>query len=102
MPGILAQAAVEYEHVVEQQPGYGAARLALADLYLESQNVAKALEHLEKARESQPTNARVHEKIGDAQRQSGDRDAAEDAYRRALELVGDKKTRKRIRRKRRD
>ena len=100
--GNSARAAVEYEHVVEQQPGYGAARLALADLYLGSQNVAKALEHLEKARESQPTNARVHEKIGDALRHSGDRDAAEDAYRRALELVGDNRTRKRIRRKLRD
>ena len=92
----------EYERMVELQPGYSAARLRLAVLYLESQDAAKAGDHLEKVRESQLANARVHEKIGDALTQAGDRAAAEAAYRRALERSGDKKTRKRIRRKLRE
>ena len=96
------EAAAEYERVVELQPGYSAARLRLAELYLESQDPAKAGEHLEKVREAQPANAHVHEKIGDALTQAGDRGAAEAAYRRALERSGDKKTRKRIRRKLRE
>ena len=96
------EATVEYERVVELQPGYSAARLRLADLYLASQNAEKAGDHLEEARKAQPGNARVHEKIGDALTQSGDRTRAEAAYRRALERSSDKKTRKRIRRKLRE
>ena len=85
--------------MVGAKPEYVAARVALAGLYLKSNQAAAAVEQLRAAAKLDAQNASLWEQIGDAEKSLNHSDAAREAYATALELQIEKNDRKRISRK---
>jgi tetratricopeptide (TPR) repeat protein len=89
--GNKADAAREYEVIVAAKPDYVAARLALVDVKPED-----AIAQLEFALKIQPDNPEILERAGKAYKSAGRTADAEASLRKALALVTDGASRKRI------
>jgi len=91
------QAAREYLRVIEAKPDYGAARLALAEIYMQTGSAPAALQQLQEALSRENNSAEILERIGDAYVALRRNEEARAAYQRVLELSGDGLSKKRIR-----
>jgi tetratricopeptide (TPR) repeat protein len=93
------EAIEQYREFIERQPGYVAARLALAELLLrqDQPDLEGAATQLQAAEKLQPNQYATHERLGDLERQRGNAAEAARAYQAALSYAPDNKTRKRIR-----
>ena len=74
------------------KPEYVAARMALAGLYLKSNQADLALDQLRAAARLDTQNASIWEQIGDAEKSLNHADAAREAYATALKLQIEKAT----------
>ncbi len=82
--GKVPEARAEYAKALEDEPGLDDARVALAELALAEQSYEEAFEHLDRARESDPTPTAVFVLRARVLAQTGDQDGAAAAYREAL------------------
>ena len=97
--GDNAGAIAEYTKVVTAKPEYTGARVALATLYLKTNQADQAVDQLRAAAKSDSQNATIWEMIGDAEKARNHRDDARQAYETAMKLRVEKGDRKRIRAK---
>jgi len=97
--GDNAGAIAEYAKVVASKPEYTGARVALASLYLKTNQADAAVEQLRAASKSDAQNATIWEMIGDAEKARNHPDDAKMAYETAMKLRIEKGDRKRIRAK---
>ena len=87
-PGAIEQ----YRHILTQQPGYIAARLALAHLL----EPAGALEQLRIVTQADPENVAALEQMGDLESAAGHATEARVAYAKAVAAASDRATKRRI------
>jgi tetratricopeptide (TPR) repeat protein len=97
--GDNAGAIAEYSKVVASKPEYTGARIALASLYLKTNQPDAAVEQLRAASKSDAQNATVWEMRGDAEKAANHPDEARQSYETAMKLRIEKGDRKRIRAK---
>src|ERR1035437_2997796 len=93
------EAAREFRLLVEKNPDYSAAQIALAGLEARLGHPAEALLQLREVEKREPENPEVLEKIGDLESATGDRAQALEAYGKAAEYSPDGGARKKIRQK---
>lgn len=79
----------EYEWIVERQPDALEAYLALGQLYQRQRNLAQSAAALGKARDLAPKEWRNWARLAIVQQEAGEREAAGNNYRRALQLGAD-------------
>ncbi len=88
-----------YRYIVNAKPEFVAARLALADLLIKSNQPDAGLEQLRAASRLDAQNAAVWERIGDVEKSLNHAAEARDAYATALKLESEKSDQKRVRTK---
>ncbi|CAN5413669.1 hypothetical protein BH10PLA1_BH10PLA1_13560 [soil metagenome] len=87
--GRLQQAADDYLKALKLKPTNADANMNLGIVYLSLGDHQKSIEHLRAATKQAPTSLEAWTNLGVALDESGDLPAAEQAYRKAMELSGD-------------
>jgi len=87
--GRLQKAADSYLKAIKLKPANADANMNLGIVYLTLGDHEKSVEHLKLAATQAPTSLEVWMNLGVALDESGDLPAAEQAYRKAMELKGD-------------
>ena len=83
----------------DSQPEFAAARTALAELYIKTNQAQAGLDELRAVSRLQAENAAVWERIGDVEKSLNHAAEARDAYATALKLDAEKADQKRVRTK---
>ena len=94
-----AGAIAQYRLIVNAKPEYVAARTALAELLIKSNQTQAGLDELRAASRLDAQNAAVWERIGDVEKSLSHTNEARDAYAAALKLESEKSDQKRVRTK---
>jgi tetratricopeptide (TPR) repeat protein len=95
--GATDQAIQQYLKIIAARPDFGAARIAVADLYARRREFPAARDQLQEALRHDQDSPEILEHLGDTDASLGRAQDAETSYRRAMELATSGAVKKRLR-----